>query len=152
MNTRIFNSGHIARLAAVALIGVLASTGVQARSNPVDPVSNPHKLDYSDVNMRMPKYDEPFQRDGIVSNPGIFQQFTAGMPASDVENKIGKPLNQTSGSRGTEWNYNFKFLMPESENYLVCQYKVVFDDAEQVLETVWRRHQCLDIVTAAAAG
>ena len=131
----------------VAATALSAAAWVQAA--PPDPVSNPDKLDYSDVDMTTPKYDEPFQRDGIVFRPEVFKQIQTGMTAAAVESLIGKPLDQDSSSRGTEWNYNFKFLMPDSQNYLVCQYKVVLNDAQQVREAVWRRHQCLDIVNAA---
>ena len=37
------------------------------------------------------------------------------------------------------------FVMPKSENYLICQYKVVFDTDRLVRETVWRRRQCSQI-------
>lgn len=152
MNTEMLISGYGARMALVLMAGLLAVGAAQARSNPVDPVSNPNRLDYSDVNMRKPQYDEPFQRDGVVSRPQVFLQIGPGMLATDVEGLIGKPIAQSSGSRGDEWDYNFKFVMPQSQNYLVCQYKVILDAAQQVRETVWRRHQCLDIVKTAAAS
>lgn len=74
------------------------------------------------------------------------------MAGADVQTLIGKPLAQSNGPRGTEWDYNFKFIMPRSEHYIVCQYKVVLNSTQQVLETVWRRKQCLDIANAAAAA
>ena len=151
MKTALFISGSVMRVAAVLLAGTVAAGVAHARSNPTDPVSNPEKLDYSDVNMTIPKYDEPFQRDGVVTRPETFKQITAGMKDSAVQALIGSPLNQTNGSQGVEWNYNFKFLMANSQNYLVCQYKVVFDAEQQVKEAVWRRHQCLDIVAKAGS-
>ncbi len=152
MNAGMFISGPVMRVAAVALAGLLATGAAQARSNPVDPVSNPNGLDYSDVHMTTPKYDEPFQRDGVVFRPGMFTQISAGMPGAAVESLIGKPLSEEAGRRGREWNFNFKFFLPQSRNYLVCQYKVVLGADQKVLETVWRREQCLDIVSTASAG
>src|SRR3546814_17124524 len=90
-------------------------------------------------------------RSGLVSNPDVFKQIVQGVPASEVQTLIGDPLGKTSGSQGPEWNYNFTLLLPRSENYMVCQYKVVFDGKEQVKETVWRRRQCLDIVNGTQA-
>ncbi|MGO4396133.1 outer membrane protein assembly factor BamE [Variovorax sp. M-6] len=116
-----------------------------ARDNPVDPVSNPDKLSYHDVEARRPDFKEPFLRDGVVSQPERFQAVKAGLPQAQVQAMLGQPLNQQSGPRGTEWDYNFKFLMPQSRNYLVCQYKVVFDESQAVREAVWRRQQCLDL-------
>ena len=142
-------SGVVSRVTVVALATSLVAGVVHARSNPKDPISNPDKLDYANVHMTMPKYDEPFQRDGVVLKPEVLQQIGTGMTGAEVESLIGTPVNQESSSRGTEWSYRFKFLLPHSQHYLVCQYKVVFDDAQHVRETVWRRHQCLDIVNAA---
>src|SRR3546814_9895268 len=130
--------------AAAILAGGLVVGAAPASANPVDPVSNPDKLKYSDVEMKIPDYDVPFKRDGLVSNPDVFKQIVQGVPASEVQTLIGDPLGKTSGSQGPEWNYNFTLLLPRSENYMVCQYKVVFDGTEQVKETVWRSRQCLD--------
>ena len=62
-----------------------------------------------------------------------------------VQALLGAPLTQASGSRGQEWDYNLKFRLPQSDNYLVCQYKVVFDEQQSVRESVWRRRQCQDL-------
>lgn len=84
----------------------------------------------------------------LCPSPKGFRQVQAGLTAQQIQSMLGQPLKQTQGSQGLEWDYNFKFLMPQSQNYLVCQYKVVFegDQAEKVRESVWRRHQCLDLV------
>lgn len=141
--------GNAIRLSALVLAASMASTSVlaQARSAPYDKVSNPEDLSYWDVNAKRPDFAEPFLRDGVVAQPQQFQGVTAGLPASQVQALLGQPLDETEGKRGEEWNYNFKFRLPDSENYLVCQYKVVYDDAtETVAETVWRRRQCLNLV------
>ncbi|OWT54433.1 outer membrane protein assembly factor BamE domain-containing protein [Candidimonas nitroreducens] len=149
MKTDLVNSGFV-RPAALSAV-VLAIAGCAAHHNPNDPVSNPDKLKYSDVNMTIPEYDVPFKRDGAVENPALFRQIVPGMQAQAVAGKLGQPLSRTNGQDGPEWNYNFTLRMPASQNYLVCQYKVVFDDSQrQVKETVWRRRQCLDIVNGAA--
>jgi len=151
MNTGNLVSGFGKRMAVAALAGLLTmGAAVQVLANPVDPVSNPNRLDYSNILMDIPDYDEPFRRDGVMSRPQVFTQIVAGMPATDVESMIGRPLAESAGPRGTEWDYNFKFVMPQSENLMVCQYKVVLDQQRQVLETVWRRQQCLNIVNSAA--
>ena len=134
----------------LAAVLAVAAAPAAARDNPIDPVSNPDKLDYRDVEARRPDFKEPFLRDGVVSQPQRFGQVAAGLPAPQVQALLGQPLQEVNGPRGKEWDYNFKFRMPRSENYLVCQYKVVFDDQKQaVRETVWRRHQCLDLVAKA---
>ncbi len=131
----------------VAAIAALWAAGAAQAANPIDPVSNPDKLDYPDVQMELPDYDEPFQRDGVMSQPQRFRQIVPGLPAAEVVRLIGRPLE--GASAGATWDYNFTFRLPRSENYIVCQYKVVFDARQQVKEAAWRRHQCLDIVNGA---
>ena len=135
----------------VAGTALLASClGVDARENPVDPVSNPNKLEYRDVEARRPDFKEPFLRDGVVAQPARFKQVAAGAAAMQVRDMLGQPQREANGPRGREWDYNFKFQLPQSSNYLVCQYKVVLNDNGQaVRETVWRRKQCADLVAKA---
>jgi len=127
-----------------ALLGV--ATTAAARDNPVDPVSNPDKLSYRDVEARRPDFKEPFLRDGVVSRPERFREIKPGINQAQVLAVLGQALKQQRGALGTEWDYHFKFQMPQSANYLVCQYKVVFDDSQAVRSTVWRRRQCLDLI------
>lgn len=150
MKTDVLLRRSAAGLALLALAGLMTACSTQqAGRNPIDPVSNPDKLSYPDVEMKIPDYDEPFKRDGVMTQPERFRQIVPGMPAAEVERLIGKPLEVAGGASGREWNYDFTFILPRSQNYLVCQYKVVFDGAQQVSGSAWRRHQCLDIVNNA---
>ena len=137
----------------VAGTALLAScVGAVARENPVDSVTNPNKLEYRDVEARRPDFKEPFLRDGVVLQPARFKQVAAGAASTQVRDVLGQPQREADGSRGREWDYNFKFQLPRSNNYLVCQYKVVFDNSGQaVRETIWRRKQCADLVAKAGA-
>lgn len=133
--------------------GMLTSAQTLAAQNPIDPISNPQKLDYRDVEARRPDFKEPFLRDGVVSQPQRFADVAAGLPVAKVQALLGQPLQQVSGARGKEWDYNFKFRMPQSQNYLVCQYKVVLDEQSQaVREAYWRRHQCAALAKPGAGA
>ncbi len=147
-----YRTNHMSRLVLSLALAAGASSAL-ARENPVDPVSNPNKLEYRDVDARRPDFREPFLRDGVVTQPAAFRQITAGVAAAQVQSLLGQPLRDAQGPRGPEWDYNFKFRLPQSSNYLVCQYKVVFDEGKTaVRETVWRRQQCLDLVSKAPAN
>lgn len=136
----------ISLLAAGLLLSGCVAVG---HHNPVDATSNPEKLNYTDVEARRPDFKAPFLRDGVVNDPAVFRQITPGLSTGQVRQLLGQPLKESQGPRGQEWDYNFKFRMPESTNYLVCQYKVVLDAQQQaVREAAWRRTQCLDLVTA----
>lgn len=133
---------------AGGLVAIAAPTAVVAgHNNPVDRVSNPQALDYSDVDVNRRELREPFVRDGVVTDPARFAVIEAGLTATEVRSVLGEPLQ---GSRSSEWDYNFQFKMPQSENYLVCQYKVVFDADQLVTDGVWRRRQCQQIAEGQA--
>lgn len=134
-------------IAAVLAVGLLVATGsALAHKNPVDPISNPQGLEFSNVEMELPDYAPPFQRDGqLEETRAAYNDVQPGMTQPQIRTLLGKPLNAGAGSEGAEWNYNFTLVLPTSTNYIVCQYKVVFDDDNRVKAGVWRRNQCLDI-------
>lgn len=138
---------------AVALLllgsgaGTMGTALAQEHRNPVDQVSNPEALNYTDVVIGMRDLTEPFQRDGPIREPRFFTTIRPGMAQAEIQSVLGQPLWQARSDK-REWNYNVKFRMPDSENYLVCQYKVVFDNKKLVKETVWRRRQCQQLVNA----
>lgn len=134
------NSTFVAAVVLAAGVGIGISQAAVAagQSNPVDHVSNPTSLDYTDVEIAPRNLDEPFVRDGVGADQQVFSAIAPGLEQAQVETLLGAPIRQS----GAEWDYNFKFKMQQSQNYLVCQYKVVFDEQQRVSDTVWRRRQC----------
>lgn len=134
--------GKTSSFIAAASLGIGLFAGIAGnaagQSNPVDQVSNPTALVYPDVEISPRDMNPPFIRDGVVADPQRFARVAAGMAQSEVRSMLGEPLRV----RGMEWDYNFQLKMPESQNYLVCQYKVVFTEDQRVRSTVWRRRQC----------
>lgn len=141
-------------ISRVARHGFLASgllaASLASAANPIDPVSNPNRLDYPDVHMSLPDYDEPFQRAGVMAQPELVRKLTRGMSSGQVVALLGLPLKEEEAVESRLWDYNFTFRLPHSQHYIVCQYKVVFDQDSKVEDAYWRRHQCLDIVKGAA--
>ena len=131
-------------LAALLTAALLAGCAAGGPRNLIDPISNVDKLDYTNVDALRPDFDDPFLRDGVVRRPEALGRIGPGLTAEQVRRQLGEPLREQQGRRGKEWDYNVKFAMPASTNYLVCQLKVVLD-GETVRETVWRRRQCLDL-------
>lgn len=129
----------LAGLVTVALWSSCLATGAENRSASE---VNPHGLVYSDVVMTWPDFSEPFQRDGVVLPPERILRVKRGVHAQDVRALLGEPLSVGTGALGTEWDYNLKLDLAD-EDYIVCQYKVVFEDESMtVKDTVWRRYQC----------
>jgi outer membrane protein assembly factor BamE (lipoprotein component of BamABCDE complex) len=113
--------------------------------------AEPPQLDYDDIQMTRPDFDEPFQRDGRTTPVAQLQQVAPGATPDRVRALLGDPLRTGQGERGPEWDYNLKLRLAD-EDFIVCQYKVVFDARnEAVVETHWRRYQCRDAVAAQSA-
>lgn len=135
-----------ATLALSIIAGVSAlPLAATAHVNPVDPISNPQRKDFTNVSIQPRDMAAPFVRDGALTGPERFAPIRAGLPQADVQNLLGEPLTK----QGATWDYNFKFALPQSQNYLVCQYKVTFDQSAVVSEATWRRRQCQDLAAAA---
>ncbi|HEY0197395.1 MAG TPA: OmpA family protein [Rhodanobacter sp.] len=138
-------------LLAVACLCAFAAPAMAGHHNPVDKVSNPDALVFTDVSVGHDDFTEVFVRDGVVEPPNFFREIVPGMPQDQLRGKLGDPLRQSDGKRGREWDYNFKFVLEPSSNFIVCQYKVVFDDVQPaVREQVWRRRQCQLLAEAEA--
>jgi len=114
--------------------------------------ANPHRLGYTDIKVDRPEFDEPFRRDGRLVPPASVLQVLPGRSADEVRGLIGEPVGTGQGARGPEWDYNLKLDLAD-EDFIVCQYKVVFDaDSEKVVEAWWRRYQCRDAMAAYEAA
>lgn len=131
----------------------LSSAGALAagQSNPVDRVSNKNALEYADVEVRPDEMNPPFVRRGLVVDPQRLTQIRAGLSEAEVRSALGDPLSN-GRSRAREWDYDIKLKMPRSQNYLICQYKVVFDAQRAVSATVWRRRQCEQLAQSQPAS
>lgn len=110
------------------------------------------QLDYDNIHMARPDFDEPFQRDGRLVPVAQILQVTPDATAEQVRALLGEPLATGHGRRGPEWDYNLKLRLAD-EDFIVCQYKVVFDArGEAVVETHWRRYQCRDAIALQQAS
>ena len=86
---------NLKSLAALLLGGaslVAASAALAWHHNPIDKISNPDKLEYTDVRVGWPDFKEPFVRDGIVSKPEGFRQVQAGLTAQQIQSMLGQPV------------------------------------------------------------
>lgn len=140
------NQFHISKrlyalLVATCLCGVNVSVAQTKHINPNDDISNVNELPFNEVEVNKRELDETFVRDGVVADPERFAAIRSGVSAMAVREQLGSPIH-IRNDKGQVWDYNFKFRMPASNNYLVCQYEVIFKDGTEVIETVWRRRQC----------
>ena len=134
----------IATSAVAAVLALLLAPSAQADTPPA--------LDYDDIRMARPDFNEPFRRDGRSTQLENVLQVVPGASADQVRALIGNPIRTGHGALGPEWDYDLKLNLAD-EDFIVCQYKVVFDARnEQVIETRWRRYQRRDAVAQAPRG
>lgn len=141
-NTKSFIAATLLTAGFYAGMGTAAFAAGQ--SNPVDELSNPDARDFTDVEVSRQDFNETFVRDGVVIEPERFATIKPGLAQPQILPLLGEPLRQNN-SQGLVWNYNFKFKLQQSQNYIVCQYEIMFDEQQVVSDTVWRRRQCQDL-------
>lgn len=131
-----------AAVLAAGFTSVVHAAALPAQhENPVDEISNPNHADFSDEEIHPENLDHPFVRTGPITDPKQLSAITAGTEQAQVLTLLGEPVNK----KGRAWDYNFTFTLPQSGNFIVCQYKVQFDRDERVSKTVWRRQQCQEL-------
>ena len=133
-------------LATVFCASMAAPAVGQGHTNPTDRISNPSALEFTDTEIAPQNLNKYFVRDGFVSKAERFARVVPSMSEDQVRSILGEPVRLT-GKHDREWDYNFKFIMPHSANYRICQYKVTFDKNRQVVGAVWRRRQCEELAS-----
>lgn len=146
---------NVMRLPAGALcfsFGLLLSGCANLwHDNPADNRSNPDHYSYHDVSKRPTRLDEKFVRQGTHQSLSAVNAIRPEMTRQQVTDLLGEPVYQDNN--GTQWEYDINLQLPDSENRIICQYKVIFDSSTQRVKTgVWRRQQCQDLAKTVTAS
>lgn len=133
------------RMTACLCLGLLLNGCTDLwHSNPVDNRSNPEHYRYHDVSKRPTSLDENFARQGRTLSLSDINSVKLGMSTEQVKALLGSPRYQDDSA--LQWEYDVNLKLPESENNIICQYKVIFDPKNKdVSATNWRRQQCMDL-------
>ena len=131
-------TGTVLVLSAVASF---ASPVLAQEINPVDEISNPQANEFQRVVMAIEDFDTPFVRDGVLREREAFVPVERAMTKEQVRQLVGEPVRMEN-SLADKWVYQIKFVLPESNNFIVCQYNIMFDMEQFVDAAVWRRRQC----------
>lgn len=97
----------------------------------------------------------PMHKGGTFPNLANLRQMRAGLNKQQVSDLIGYP-HFNEGIWGVrEWNYVFNFRKTGSDEVVLCQYKVLFDENKLARSFYWKPEACADLlkepVPAAAA-
>ncbi len=100
-------------------------------------------LIYHDVEGTVADLGAEFLRKGGDMDLRNLEAVEAGVTSEFVNSAIGTPYYLYTLPKGEQWDYNINVpFTRDDENYLVCQYKVVFSPQKVVEETHWRRAIC----------
>ena len=125
-------------------LGACMANVALAQANPIDEISNPLGREFDEISVSSQEMSPLFYRDGVEINKSVFSDIEVGDGPSEVRTLLGEPIKSNSPDNHV-WNYSFRMKMASSQNFFICQYKVIFDDRMMVKDVVWRRRQCQDL-------
>ncbi len=137
---KMFKQGLVGGIAA-ALLGLATVFPAQADVTELNVLGTDRE--FPRVWQAYPDMDEPFVREGLPRTVAQVRQVAIGSTKQQLVRAVGQPVSAYSDG---SWNFNVSFRLPQG-NRLICQYRVFFDAADKVVGTLWRRPQCMNIVT-----
>jgi OmpA-OmpF porin, OOP family len=88
----------------------------------------------------------PMHKGGTFPNLANLRQVRVGLNKQQVSDLIGYP-HFSEGIWGVrEWNYVFNFRKAGSDEIVVCQYKVLFDEDKLARSFYWKPEACADLL------
>ncbi|MFC7370009.1 OmpA family protein [Vreelandella zhaodongensis] len=102
--------------------------------------SNASLTDEGEV--RFPDLDSTYLKTGDFVDPDDVLRISEGQHKDQVRLLLGHP-HFSEGIFGVrEWDYAFNFYTGNGNEYITCQYKLLFDREMRVTSTYWRDAQC----------
>lgn len=132
------NSHHLS--AAGLALGAAFLLSACAGLSPVSPQGTTDK----------PVFPEPSSasfKEGSWPNTDNLRQVQAGMNKNQLYNLIDRP-HFKEGFGTHEWDYLFHFRTAQGER--VCQYKILFDDAQKARSFFWKPQDCASVLDTPA--
>lgn len=139
MRTTVFNlkAVAVAKTRLIAFCGFFVLAGCSSLSEK-DAESSPS--DFDDVFVKSHEIPQGYVRMGRFIDFATLSQVKSGIDRFTVQDLLGYPDRDA----GSWWFYNINLPLEDTRDYLVCQYRVSFDDNGQVTGIDWRRPQCRD--------
>lgn len=125
----------------IALISIFSLGIINAQASERLNEVNP-RAGFSSVSKAYSDMDARYVRQGTPRSIEQVKRVAIGQSRNDLQAAIGRPaISNSDGS------YEFHIaLLTARKDYLICQYKVYFDNHGKVSRGVWRRQQCADLV------
>jgi hypothetical protein len=129
-----------AKLVAAFAIGLMPFTSAMADVTELNVLGVDHE--FPRVSRAFTQMDAVFEREALGRTVAQVRRVDIGNTKNQLVRAVGQPVSAYSDG---SWNFNLSFRLPQG-NRLICQYRVFFDEFEQVAGTIWRRPQCVDIM------
>ncbi|AIA73720.1 hypothetical protein FF32_02355 [Halomonas campaniensis] len=102
--------------------------------------SNPPPAGKDEIHF--PDLDNTYLKTGDFVEPDSVLRISEGQHKDQVRLLLGHP-HFSEGIFGVrEWDYAFNFYTGNGNEYITCQYKLLFDREMRVTDTYWRDAQC----------
>ena len=148
------NSKHLAlisRIAGLASVGVIATSLLSAcgTSRLSDFDQNGHLA--TNAAPVFPKIeDNHWQPEGTFPNLDNLRRVGPGLTKAELYDLLGRPHFAEGEFNVREWDYVFNFRTGKGNEYITCQYKVLFDSHKIAQEFYWKPESCADQLKTAA--
>ena len=104
------------------------------------------KAESTAQDLHWPDVKNSYLRVGEFVDPADVRRMITTLPKREVRLLLNHP-NFSEGLLGVhEWDYLFNFLTGNGEEYITCQYKVLFNDKMRVSSMHWKIPECEDFV------
>ena len=100
-----------------------------------------HSADNGD-DIRFPDLDDTYLETGDFIDPDAVLRIAQGQHKDQVRRLLGHPHFSEGIFNVREWDYAFNLYTREGNDYLTCQYKLMFDNDNRVESTHWLNPQC----------
>jgi outer membrane protein OmpA-like peptidoglycan-associated protein len=98
--------------------------------------------------LNWPDVGTEWLKEGTFVNVDNLKQMAPGLQKDQIYDLLGRPHFLTGMWGVKEWNYLFNFRTGRGNEYITCQYKVLFDDDYRVESLYWREPTCARFLIA----
>ncbi|MCC8397494.1 outer membrane protein assembly factor BamE [Paraburkholderia sp. MMS20-SJTR3] len=96
--------------------------------------------------------DNHWQPEGTFPNLDNLRRVGPGLTKNQLYDLLGRPHFDEGEFNVREWDYVFNFRTGKGNEYITCQYKVLFDHNKLAQEFYWKPDSCADQLTPKVAA
>ena len=129
-----------------------ARRAMQVLAVTIAALAGPVSAHADDAAVTFPERDEAWLKEGTFPNVDNLRQMMPGLSKDQVYALLQEPHFSEGFFGVRKWNYIFNFRTGKGNEYVTCQYQIVYDSNGRVKSTHWKEHECDALVAQASAG